>query len=86
MSRDHWFSEQVFDWADIGAVHINPYFFLENYLVFPGPPLLLQSTAFVPFDPKFKHVSLPQRPYNALKIIEDYNTAIVLIQYSSYVV
>jgi hypothetical protein len=57
MSRDHWYSEQVFDWANIGAVHVNPYFFLENYFVFPGPALLTHHIANVPFDPNYSHVS-----------------------------
>ena len=34
LSRHHWLSEQVLDWANIGAVHIHPTFFAEvSYLL-----------------------------------------------------
>ena len=30
LARQHWLSENILDWADIGAVHIRPTFFAEN--------------------------------------------------------
>ncbi len=30
---------------------------MENYLIFPGPALQRESTVYVPYDPKMKHVS-----------------------------
>ncbi len=57
VTKAHWAAEEIFNWADIGAIHINPYYFMENYLVLPGPALQKESTAYVPYDPNVKHVS-----------------------------
>ncbi len=34
LALQHWLSEQVLDWADIGAVHIRPTLFGENLAIF----------------------------------------------------
>lgn len=32
--RDHWLSERIFDWAEVGAIHLRGGFFFENLLQF----------------------------------------------------
>lgn len=36
LSTNHWQSEQILDWADIGAIHIRPTFFAEDLFLFTG--------------------------------------------------
>ena len=37
LTRHHWLSENILDWANIGAVHIRPTYFAENLYLFNGP-------------------------------------------------
>jgi NAD(P)H dehydrogenase (quinone) len=72
-SREHYYSELVLNWADVGAVHINPVFFLENYLVFAGPDFLTSGIARVPFDPQFTHTPIAANDVAVIiaKVLED---------------
>lgn len=49
LSRQHWLSEQVLDWADIGAVHIRPTFFAENLLMFGAATVAAEGKLYLPF-------------------------------------
>jgi len=49
LSFQHWQSEQVFDWAGIGAVHVNPTFFAEDLYLFAGPTIAAEGKMYLPF-------------------------------------
>ncbi len=54
LSRQHWLSEQVFDWADIGASHIHPTFFAEIPYLLSGQSIAEEGKLYLPFG-KGKH-------------------------------
>ncbi len=45
----HWQSEHVFDWANIGASHINPGFFAEDLYLFTGTSIAAEGKMYLPF-------------------------------------
>jgi NAD(P)H dehydrogenase (quinone) len=49
LSRAHWVSEQVLDWADVGAVHIQPTFFAQDLYLFTGGSVGREGTMRLPF-------------------------------------
>lgn len=49
ISRAHWVSEQVLDWADVGAVHIQPTFFAEDLYLFTGGSVGREGIMRLPF-------------------------------------
>ncbi len=49
LARHHWLSENIFDWADIGAVHIRPTFFAENLIIFGGQSIANEGKLYLPF-------------------------------------
>ncbi len=49
LSFQHWQSEQVLDWAGIGAVHINPTFFAEDLYLFSGATIAADGKMYLPF-------------------------------------
>jgi len=49
LSFEHWQAEQVLDWADIGAVHINPTFFAEDLYLFSGHSIARDGKLLLPF-------------------------------------
>lgn len=49
LSFQHWQSEQVLDWAGIGAVHVNPTFFAEDLYLFAGPTIAAEGKMYLPF-------------------------------------
>ena len=48
----HWLSEQIFDWADVGAVHLNPPVFFENLRAMARGPLAQTGTVLLPWGPE----------------------------------
>jgi uncharacterized protein YbjT (DUF2867 family) len=48
----HWLSEQTFDWADVGAVHLNPPVFFENLRAMARGPLAQTGTVLLPWGPE----------------------------------
>jgi len=48
----HWLSEQVFDWADVGAVHLNATVFFENLGALAGPSLTRAGALALPWGPE----------------------------------
>lgn len=49
LSYQHWQSEQVLDWANIGASHIHPTFFAEDLYLFTGRSIAEEAKMFLPF-------------------------------------
>ncbi len=45
----HWQAEQVLDWANIGAIHINPTFFAEDLYLFTGQSIANEGKMYLPF-------------------------------------
>ena len=49
VARDHWLSENIFDWADIGAVHIRPTFFAEMLYILGGASIAHDGKLYLPY-------------------------------------
>ena len=49
LAHHHWLSEQVFDWAGIGASHIHPTFFTEDIYLFTGDSIAREGKIYLPF-------------------------------------
>lgn len=49
LTYSHWQSEQILDWADIGASHINPTFFAEDLYFFTGKSIASEGKMYLPF-------------------------------------
>ncbi len=49
LAYQHWQSEHVFDWADIGAAHVNPTFFAEDLYLFTGRTIASEGKMILPF-------------------------------------
>jgi NAD(P)H dehydrogenase (quinone) len=49
LARQHWLSEGILDWADIGAVHLRPTFFAENLLIFGAATIASQGKLYLPY-------------------------------------
>lgn len=46
---EHWLSERIFDWADIGAVHLRGGFYYENILRFAADGIARDDRLYFPF-------------------------------------
>jgi uncharacterized protein YbjT (DUF2867 family) len=49
LARQHWLSENILDWADIGAVHLRPTFFAENLVMFGATTIASQGKLYLPY-------------------------------------
>ncbi len=49
LARQHWLSENILDWADIGAVHLRPTFFAENLVIFCAATIASQGKLYLPY-------------------------------------
>jgi len=49
LAFNHWQSEQIFDWADIGASHINPTFFAEDLYLFTGKSIAAEGKMYLAY-------------------------------------
>ena len=49
LARQHWLSEHILDWADIGAVHIRPTFFAENLIIMGAETVSSQGRLYLPY-------------------------------------
>lgn len=47
--RDHWLSERILDWAEIGAIHLRGGFFLENLIRFAADGVAREDAIVLPF-------------------------------------
>lgn len=49
LARHHWLSENIFDWADIGAVHLRATFFAEMLYILGGQTIALEGKLYLPY-------------------------------------
>jgi uncharacterized protein YbjT (DUF2867 family) len=49
LAFQHWQSEQVLTWANVGASHINPTFFAEDLYLFTGHTVAAEGRMYLPF-------------------------------------
>ncbi len=49
LARHHWLSENIFDWADIGAVHIRPTFFAEMLYILGGQTIPAEGKLYLAY-------------------------------------
>lgn len=49
LARAHWLSESLFDWADIGAVHVKPTFFAEMLVLFGAQSVATEGKLYLPY-------------------------------------
>ena len=72
LAYQHWQSEQILDWAHIGAVHIRPTFFAEDLYLFTGPTLMNEGKMLLPFgDARHAPVAAADIARVVVGILED---------------
>ena len=49
LALQHWLSERILDWADVGAVHLRPTFFAENLVMFGAATIASQGKLYLPY-------------------------------------
>jgi uncharacterized protein YbjT (DUF2867 family) len=49
--KRHWLSEQIFNLAGIGAVHLEPTIFFENFRALAQPSIARSNTFYLPWGP-----------------------------------
>jgi len=49
LARQHWLSENILDWADIGAIHVRPTFFAEDLVIFGAETIASQGKLYLPY-------------------------------------
>ena len=49
LARQHWLSENILDWADIGAVHVRPTFFAENLVIMGAETIAAAGKLYLPY-------------------------------------
>jgi NAD(P)H dehydrogenase (quinone) len=49
LARQHWLSERILDWADVGAVHLRPTFFTENLVIFGAATIASEGKLYLPY-------------------------------------
>ena len=49
LARQHWLSENVLDWADIGAIHVRPTFFAEMLFILAGDSVARDGKIYLPY-------------------------------------
>jgi len=49
LARHHWLSENIFDWANVGAVHIRPSFFAEMLYLLGGATIAKEGKLYLPY-------------------------------------
>lgn len=49
LTRHHWLSENILDWAGIGAVHIRPTFFAEMLYILGGRSIANEGKLYLPY-------------------------------------
>ena len=49
LASQHWQSEQILDWAGIGASHVRPTFFAEDMYLFTGASIAAEGKMYLPF-------------------------------------
>ena len=49
LTRHHWLSEHILDWADIGAIHIRPTYFAEMLLILGAHTIASEGKLYLPY-------------------------------------
>jgi NAD(P)H dehydrogenase (quinone) len=49
LTQHHWLSENIFDNASIGAIHIRPNYFAENLLLFNAASIAAEQKIYLPY-------------------------------------
>lgn len=49
LSRHHWLSECILDWADVGAVHLRPTFFAEMLVILGAATIEREGKLYLPY-------------------------------------
>ncbi len=49
LTRHHWLSEKVFDWAGVGAIHIRPTFFAEMLMILGAQTIGSEGRLYLPY-------------------------------------
>ncbi len=49
LARHHWLSENILDWADIGAVHLRPTFFAEMLFILGAQSIATDGKLYLPY-------------------------------------
>lgn len=49
LARHHWLSENLLDWADVGAVHVRPTFFAEMLSILGGHSIANEGKLYLPY-------------------------------------
>ncbi len=49
LTRHHWLSENILDWADIGAVHIRATFFAEMFIILGAHSIANEGKLYLPY-------------------------------------
>jgi NAD(P)H dehydrogenase (quinone) len=49
LARQHWLSENILDWADVGAIHIRPTFFAEMLGILAGDTVARDGKIYLPY-------------------------------------
>ena len=49
LARQHWLSERILDWADVGAIHIRPTFFAEMLPILGAETISAQGKLYLPY-------------------------------------
>ncbi|MFT7580528.1 MAG: NAD(P)H dehydrogenase (quinone) [Myxococcota bacterium] len=49
VARQHWLSERVLDWANVGAAHLRPTFFAEMLVILGAASISNEDTLLLPF-------------------------------------
>jgi len=49
LARQHWLSERIFDWADVGAVHVRPTFFAEMLVLLGAATIASEGKLYLPY-------------------------------------
>jgi len=60
LARQHWLSENILDWADIGAVHVRPTFFAENLVIMGAETIASEGKLYLPYGAE-KHAPVAAR-------------------------
>ena len=57
LARQHWLSEHILDWADIGAMHVRPTFFAENLVIMGAETVASAGKLYLPYGAE-KHAPI----------------------------
>jgi NAD(P)H dehydrogenase (quinone) len=72
LSRQHWLSERILDWANIGAAHVRPGFFAEDLYLFTGDSIAADGRVYLPYgDGKHAPVAAVDIARVVVAILED---------------